>query len=94
MGKNNRNRNIAMSISLAVKNPSPLLGASQIINTEDKFTANSANVKPKGAKEPEWRHIEIDPSKLHTHCLMLSKIRLTCKLIKDNSIINLFLKRL
>lgn len=40
------------------------------------------NIQKDVAIEPEWRSMELDSGKLKKYCLMLSKIRLTCKQVQ------------
>lgn len=42
--------------------------------------------KPQKEKEPEWQKVEVDCTKLHKYCLMLSKIRLTSRYLAAKNV--------
>ncbi|XP_057322148.1 protoheme IX farnesyltransferase, mitochondrial [Microplitis mediator] len=64
--------------SLKSINPSVLVPPDAVLSSplENNNVESNRKIKQK-LPEPEWRAIELDYSKLHKHCLMLSKIRLT-----------------
>lgn len=77
VGQNYRSRNAGTSISVGANAGVPPLTVDKLSNVDNGITSSSVKPKTKAVPEPEWRYIQLDPSKLSTHCLMLSKIRLT-----------------
>ncbi|XP_015523985.1 protoheme IX farnesyltransferase, mitochondrial isoform X1 [Neodiprion pinetum] len=77
VGKRHRCHTILTSISVAPNASAPNSMADMLPKFQEVVTSSSVKPKTKPVQEPEWRHMEVDTSKFPTHCLMLSKIRLT-----------------
>ena len=73
-----------ISTNPAISNPPIDITKKYLNSTLENIDVNSLTVK----REEEWKKIETDTSKLYKHCLMLSKIRLTCKLFFIKNIFN------
>lgn len=51
----------------------------KLINNNITLTLTSPNVVKNKIVDTEWKNVELDCTKITKYCLMLSKIRLTCK---------------
>ncbi|XP_012251552.2 protoheme IX farnesyltransferase, mitochondrial [Athalia rosae] len=78
MGKTSSNGKDAMNVYLTANAPiQPFPVDNKLPAFGNTHINESVRLTKKATQEPDWRHIQIDTSKLLTHCLMLSKIRLT-----------------